>query len=213
MGEPTVSAAGMRLVRLLVGNPPRTITELMEATGVTRTAVTEQLNELVAAGFVRRHTERLSGRGRPRHLFSTTDAALTWLFVSHQRLVVPAMWQAIEEVGGVKLTHKILRRVAHLLAEYYQKRVTGRTPEQRLRQLVEAFREEGGLVEVCDNDGNLVMRKRSCPFISMLDAKQNICAIDLEMMSRIIGAPVVRTACRHEGDPCCTVEIARPGQN
>jgi len=213
MGEPTVSAAGMRVIKLLVGNPPKTITELMDATGVTRTAVTEQLNELVGAGFVRRHTERLAGRGRPRHLFSATDAALTWLFVSHQRLVVPAMWRAIEEVGGAKLTEQVLRRVAQLLAEHYQQRVNARTPKQRLRQLVEAFREEGGLVEVCEDDGHLAMRKRSCPFISMLDENQNICCVDLEMMSQIVGAPVVRTACRHDGDPCCVFEIACPRQN
>lgn len=52
-------------MKLLVGNPPQTITDLIRAAGVTRTAVTEQLNELVAAGFVERSMERLSGRGRP----------------------------------------------------------------------------------------------------------------------------------------------------
>ena len=61
--EALVSQAGMRIVRLLVGRPPQSVTDLIEAAGVTRTAVTEQLNELLAAGFVERTTERPMGRG------------------------------------------------------------------------------------------------------------------------------------------------------
>ena len=38
--EAAVSEAGMRIVRLLVGNRPRSVADLIEATGVTRTAVT-----------------------------------------------------------------------------------------------------------------------------------------------------------------------------
>jgi len=36
----TVSPAAMRIVRLLVGSRPKTVAELIEGTGVTRTAVT-----------------------------------------------------------------------------------------------------------------------------------------------------------------------------
>ena len=95
MSHVTISTAGLRVMKLLVGNPPQTISELIRAAGVTRTAVTEQLNELVAAGFVERDTERLPGRGRPRHLYKATQAALVLLFASNQRLVVPAIWKAM----------------------------------------------------------------------------------------------------------------------
>ena len=56
-------------------------------------------------------------------------------------------------------------------------------------------------------EGQLVLYKRSCPFISMLDEHQSICCVDQEMMSEVVGRPVRRTACRHEGAPCCTFEI------
>ena len=90
----------MRVVKLLVGHPPCTISELIDETGVTRTAVTEQLNELMASGFVERTVEKLPGRGRPRHRFSATKAALVLLFANNQQLVVPAIWKAIDEIGG-----------------------------------------------------------------------------------------------------------------
>jgi DeoR family suf operon transcriptional repressor len=207
MADATVSAAGLRIVKLLIGNQPQTVSDLIQSTGVTRTAVTEQLNELSVAGFVERSVERLPGRGRPRHLYKATDAALLLLFASNQRLVVPAIWEAIYEIGGNELKNKILKKLSRILAEHYNKKVTAKKPEDRFRQLMEIFTDEGGLLEVAEEDGQLVVYKRSCPFISMVDDKRSICTVDLEMMSQVVGRNIRRTACRHEGDPCCKFEI------
>jgi predicted ArsR family transcriptional regulator len=209
MAHTTISAAGMRIIRLLVGNPPRTVAELIDATEVTRTAVTEQLNELVAAGLVERGTERLPGRGRPRHLYKATDAALFLLLGKNQRQVVPALWKAIEDIGGEDLILKVIRKLSRNLAEHYNRRITAKKPEERLRQFSELLAEEGGLVETATEDGQLLMHKRSCPFISAADEKRSICNTDLEMMTSIVGRPVRRTACRYEGAPRCTFEITR----
>jgi len=206
--EATVSAAGMRIVRLLVGTPPKTVAEMIRATGVTRTAVTEQLNELVAAGFVERTTERLPGRGRPRHLYSATRAALLLLFASNQRLVVPSLWRAIDQVGGEDLTQKVLECASADLAEYYSRRITGTTPEERLQQLCQLLENEGGIVEVQeDENGQLIMRRRSCPFISMFEESRAVCRVDKQVLSLVVGAPVEQKASRHDGAPCCTFEL------
>lgn len=198
----------MRIVKLLVGNRPLTVADLIAATGVTRTAVTEQLNELVAAGFVERTTERLPGRGRPRHLYSATTAALLLLFASNQRLVVPAIWQAIRDLGGEPLLRQVVQRVTTIIADHYRPRITGQTPEERLRQVNDLLTEEGHLVEVYeDAEGHLVLRKRTCPFISMFEESRTVCDVDIDLMTQIVGVPVQRTMCRHDGDPCCAFAI------
>jgi predicted ArsR family transcriptional regulator len=201
--EALVSAAGMRVIKLLVGNPAETVADLIKATGVTRTAITEQLNELVAAGFVERSTERLTGRGRPRHLYAATNSALLLLFASNQQLVVPAMWRAIQDVGGTKLTEQVLNHVSRSLAEHYRRRITAKDPERRLKQMTELLREEGVLVELEEENGQVLLRKRSCPFFSMLDEARHVCCVDLAMLTAVVGRPVHRTACRHDGAPCC----------
>jgi DeoR family transcriptional regulator, suf operon transcriptional repressor len=208
MPDATISAAGLRVIKLLVGTPPQTVSDLIRAAGVTRTAVTEQLNELVAVGFVQRSTERLSGRGRPRHRYKATDAAMTLLFANNQRLVVPAIWRAIREIGGDELNNKVLKRVSRAMAEHYNTKITARAPRQRLRQLVDLLTAEGGLIAVVEDDkGQLALYKRSCPFISMVDEQRSVCLIDQEVMNAVVGRPVRQTACRHEGAPCCTFEI------
>lgn len=209
MPDVTISSAGLRVMKLLVGNPPQAISDLIEAAGVTRTAVTEQLHELTAAGFVERTTERLPGRGRPRHLYHATQAALVLLFASNQRLVVPAIWRAIGEVGGEALTGKILKRISRALAEHYNSKITAKKPRERLRQFIDLLTAEGGLIEAVEDDrGQLVLYKRSCPFISMIDERRSVCYIDHEVLSAVVGRPVRQTACRHDGAPCCTFEIA-----
>ncbi len=209
MTDATVSAAGLKIVKLLVGNPPYTVADLIQAMGVTRTAVTDQLNELVAAGFVEQSAERLPGRGRPRHVYKATNDALLLLFSSSQRLVVPAIWKAICDIGGDQLKGKVLKKVSRILAEHYNAKVTAKKPEDRLRQLMSVLIQEGGILEAVEEDGKLVVYKRSCPFITMIDENYTICTIDLDMMSQVVGRTVLRTACRHEGDPCCKIEIQK----
>lgn len=205
--HPTVSPAAMRVMKLLVGQPPQTVAHLIDATGVTRTAVTEQLSELMAAGLVERGTERLPGRGRPRHVYTATNVALRLLFANRHDLVVPAMWRAIEELGGEELTRKVLKRVSHELADHYKRRITAKAPQRRLAALAGLLRREGALVETFRRRGRLVMRKRSCPFISMLDEHHLVCCVDAAMMAEVVGRPIRRTSYRHEGAPCCTFEI------
>jgi len=203
-----VSAAGMRIVRLLVGSRPKSVLELIEAAGVTRTAVTEQLNELLAAGYVERTTERPAGRGRPRHVYAATNAALLTLFASNQRLLVPAMWEAIAHAGGSQLKRKVVRRVSRTMANHYKPRITGKTPEERLRQMGRLLCEEGSVVDIEENgNGEMVIRKRACQFLSMFEDTRSVCCVDQEMLRLIVGAPVRRTTYRHDGDPCCTFAI------
>jgi predicted ArsR family transcriptional regulator len=202
----------MRIVKLLIGRPPITVASLIRTTGVTRTAITEQLNELLAAGFVQRTTERLTGRGRPHHLYSATKNALLLLFASNQQLLVPAIWQAIADLGDEDLVKRVERHVARTMAEHYRPRIHGKTPAQRLEGMMRLLNDEGGVVEVQqDAEGQLVLYRRSCPFFSMFEERTKaVCSIDQEMIAEIVGVPVRRTTCRHDGDPCCSFAIVSP---
>ena len=205
--ELSISTAAMRVVRLLVGNAPQTVNDLVDRLSVTRTAVTEQLTELLGAGFVEKTIERLPGRGRPRHLYRATDAALVLLFASNQHVVVPALWKILDEIGGAALTNQVIERLSAAMADHYRARITAEDPEQRLVQFSEVLADEGQVVEVTEAEGRLVLRKRSCAFISMFECTGKVCQVDERLLHQIIGAPVRQTACRHQGDPCCAFEI------
>ncbi len=207
-----ISPAAMRIVRQLVGKPPHTIAELMASTGVTRTAIMEQLNELTAAGLVQRSMERLSTRGRPRHRYCLTPAALQQLFSGNQHLLVPAIFQAIRELGGDALRRKVIKRVARILSDHYAKQLDAAEPAERLVQFCRVLEQEGGVVELVDSaNGSNILRKRNCAFISMFEPARTVCAIDREVLSLLLGTSVEQTSSRHEGAPCCEFRIDSTG--
>lgn len=213
MPEALVSPAGLRIVRLLVGKHPQTISELIQAIGVTRTAVSEQLNELVAAGLVVRTMERLPGRGRPRFLYAATHDALLLLFSRGPELVIPSIWRAIDQTGGRDLTKKVLKRATQSIADHYRPRITGRTIRERLHQIAEVWAEEGHLVDVIeDEQGRLLLRKRSCGFVSMFEETRTICSLDMDVIAALAQASLRRVECRHDGDPCCSFEVIPAGK-
>ncbi len=209
----TITPAAMRVMKLLVGRPPQSVGELISETNVTRTAITEQLNDLVDAGFAERTFQHCVGRGRPRHRFAATPAALLLLFANNQQLVVPAIWKAIDQIGGDALMQKVLRSVTRQLTDYYRKQITASDPKARLEQFAAILEQEGGLVDVVAKDGRITFRKRSCAFISMFEGKRHVCEIDVEMMSAITGCPVRQTLCRHDGDACCQFVLETRSRN
>ncbi len=193
-----------------MGTPPQTVSDLVEAAGVTRTAIMGQLNELVAAGLVEREMKHCAVRGRPRHLYRATSAGLQ-LFANHWA-VIPAIWRAIAHVVGDEALEEVLKSVAHELAKHYSRRIDAEDPLERMRQLIELFRESGELIDMDEESGQPLVRKRSCAFVGLHDHDRKVCCVGQEMMSEVVGRPVRRTACRYEGSPCCTFQIFQDEQ-
>jgi predicted ArsR family transcriptional regulator len=208
MADAIISASGMRLLKLLVGNPPQSITEMMDSMEVTRTAVTEQLNELVRAGFVEREPEHLSARGRPQYLYKATNIASLILHAQRHCQVVPTIWRVLEDIGGAELVSKVRTKVAKALADQYLPKITAKKPEERFRQFSKLLNAEGDLTEVSTSGGRMKLHKRSCAFLRLVDEEQTICCLDQELMTFIVGKSVCRVDSRHEGACRCTFEIA-----
>ena len=99
----------------------------------------------------------------------------------------------------MKLTRDIHKRTSRKVAEHYCVRINARGP-RAAAQLVAILEEEGGVIELAEGrDGELVIHKPSCPFITMFEDRRSVCCVDEEMMGYVVGAAVRRTACRHDG--------------
>jgi Predicted transcriptional regulator len=203
----SISAVGTRIIRLLIGQPPKKMSELIEATGVTRTAVSEQLNELIASGYVRQNLERLSGRGRPRYLYSATESALKNLFDNYQSILVPATWRAIKKHCSGDVVAEVCDDISTELADYYNQRIHSSRPVDRLQEFTELVCHHGHLGNCRTENGQLEYDMLSCPFASMYDESGIVCEIDRAMLSKIVKSPMERICCRLEGAPCCVFRM------
>lgn len=206
--RPLVSEAGMRIMRQLIGQPPQTMTQLIDVLKVTRTAVSEQLSELTAIGYVGQTLVHCGGRGRPRFSFSATELAMRRLFEGNQDIVVPAMWRSIRRHFDDEAVEKIAHDVAVEIARQFTKQMKGKSYRSRMKEFVDILVRTGRLAEYHEKKNGVEIRKFNCPFISMADETGTLCRIDRLCMQIIVGnkelAPVKLTSSRHDGNSCCT---------
>lgn len=201
-----ISPAAYRILRLLVGKPPQSIAQLTKASGVTRTAVIEQLNELMAKKYVEREVDKGPRRGRPRHLYTSTPLALDRVFPPSRHLLSSLM-QAIEACGGVELRDGVFAQLANILAVRYLPELAGLESTERLERLVQILRSEGAVVDLEVVDGHLSLRERSCPFVGLVDEDRAACEMEQQLLSGLIGSPVIRTECRLDGCNSCVFQL------
>lgn len=141
-------------------------------------------------------------------MYAFIPAALPLLFSSHQQLLVPAIWKAIRDIGGRELVCEVIKYSAAEMVKHYQPRITGRTAEGRVLQMAKLLEEKGHIVEVeCDEQGVIVLRNRSCPFISMLDKGRFVCRVGFLTISKLCKCRLRQVASRLDGAPCCVFEI------
>ena len=207
MNQTNVTPAAMRIVRTLAGRPPQTMSDLIEATRVPRTAVTEQLQELVSGGYVERQLERV-GRGRPRYLYSVSERALSTLFRNNQQLVAPALLQALAEVADRDTFQRVIQRVTELMADHYRQDITAPRAAERLEQLADTLRGEGVLVDLDRDSQGWILHERTCPFLGLPGKDRTICELETRMFSEVIGQPLELAACRLDDCPGCTFRLA-----
>ena len=206
----TVTEAGMRIVRQLVGRPPLRVTDLMAVLNVTRTAISEQLNELISAGYVSQTQERCDGRGRPRYLFSVTELAMRNLFEGPRDIVCPAIWQSILQRTDPEAAESIRRDVAKTLADFYNDQLFESSPKKRLKEFVFLLHRQGRIAELTESGTIVKINTLSCPFFSMVEDTGSICMIHLSALQMILGNEVtVRRVAHRDQDthPCCIFQI------
>ncbi len=210
MSDMYITSAGMRIINLLVGQPPQAIAEMIDNLNVTRTAITEQLSELIEAGYVERTVEKLSSRGRPRHRYGVTDLALTMLFPGFQGRVVPSIWKHLEQNCGLVVAEKIQDAVAADLAASFRRLVDGGTIEDRVTQLCDALKDRKvAALSRTNNSGKIELVLKTNPFISMQDGTDRYNKIATKMIGEILHATVKMTSSRMSGSFCDVFEIEK----
>ncbi len=208
--RPSISESGMRIMRLLIGHPPQTIVQLIESLNITRTAVTEQIDELILSGYVERTIERCPGRGRPRYLFTATKLAMRHLFEGNQDIVVPAIWRSVKKHFGDAAVVTVCHDVAMEVAQTFINQISSEHPKDRMKEFVNILLCCGRLAEFHEKNGVAEIRKFNCPFVSMTDGTNTECFIDHLAMQKIVNAPLEVSRSRHDGHPCCTF-VLLPG--
>lgn len=203
------SSRGKLIVVLRRGT--HTVDELAAALGVTDNAVRPHLSRLERDGLVTQHGVRRSGArgGKPASTYSLTADA-DELFPKAYAPALRALLDVLAEHLPAADVDRLVREVGRRLAAEVASTQGGRTGGWRARvdAAVVALNDLGGLAEVEDRQGSVLIRGYSCPWAAIAPAHLEACLMAEALLGAIVGAPVTEQCDRSQPARCCFVLTA-----
>ncbi len=205
---PEEGTPGRQIIDLILRHGPLTIAELIAHIGVTATAVRQQTDRLVSEGWLTR-AQRRGGPGRPAHVLSISDETRR-LFAQQSDELSALLVEQIVESHGPDTAQELLRAVGRRLASRSRAVVGDGATEQRMRRLAELMNRQGMLVDACCSEQGVKLNVYTCPYPELAGQHREICEMERETMSELVGHEVALSHCMQDGHRCC--EFSVPAQ-
>ena len=179
----------------------RTVEELAHSQGLTNNGVRAHLAVLERDGIVRqRGSVRRGSGGKPAYVYELTPKAED-LFTKAYEPTLRRLLDVLDERLGAEDTDALLRAVGRDLAE--GKTVPTDGTRARLEAAVAVLNELGGLTQLEERDGALVIQGYSCPLAALTPDHPEVCRMAETLVTEVAGVPVYERCDRGERPRCC----------
>jgi predicted ArsR family transcriptional regulator len=184
----------------------QTVDELAVEVGLTNNGVRAHLATLERDGLVTQQgsVRSSNGGGKPAYVYELTQEA-EGLFPKAYEPTLRQLLDVLSDQLGPEESEALLRLVGRRLAGEHPARSDG--AHARLESAVEALNELGGLAELEERDGALVIQGYSCPLAGVTTDHPELCRMAETMIAELAGVPVHECCDRGERPRCC-FEIA-----
>lgn len=173
-------------------------------------AARQQVQKLVAAGWIEGRQEAASGVGRPRQNWVLTDAGNRRFPDAHAQLTAQLLGSVRQIFGAEGLDRLISQREAEARV-VYQQTCTGKTLPKRLEQLAQIRTAEGYMARVERDGQDWMLIEDHCPICVAARTCQGFCRSELQLFQDIIGPEASVTREQHllAGATRCAYRITR----
>ena len=173
-------------------------------------AARQQVQKLVAAGWIEGRQEAATGVGRPRQNWVLTDAGNRRFPDAHAQLTAQLLGSVRQIFGAEGLDRLISQRETDARV-VYQQTCTGKTLAKRLEQLAAIRTAEGYMARVERDGQDWMLIEDHCPICVAARTCQGFCRSELQLFQDIIGpeAKVVREQHLLAGATRCAYRITQ----
>ena len=186
------------------------VDELAPATGLTVSAVRQQLDGLQRDGLVA-YRQRRTGPGRPRHLYHLTPAADGL----YPRAYAELTNELLDYVGDAQpeLVDEIFRRRRQRRIDNARGRVAGKDFVDKINELTAILDSDGYLAEaIAEPDGSFLIIEHNCAILGIALRYGQACGTELDFIRTVLPeAQVERIAHMVQGASNCSYRI-RPSK-
>ncbi len=202
-GERFLASTRGQVVQLL-RRGEATVGDLADRLELTNNGVRAHLATLERDGLVQQAGKR-SGVRKPETLYALTPGA-EQLFPKAYHLLLNQLVDVLSKRLSPDEIQELLREVGRSLAAGLPPPDEQADLQQRAGAALEVLQSLGGLAEVHEVDGQLIIRGFSCPLAAAVGRHPEICQLAEALLSEVVGAPV-REACDRDGAPRCVFSL------
>ncbi len=180
----------------------RTVEDLARALDLTDNGVRAHLAVLERDGIVRQRgsVRRSSGGGKPAYVYELTQEGED-LFPKAYEPTLRWLLDILSERLGPDESEARLRSVGRRLVE--GKTVPTDSTRARLEAAADVLSELGGLAELEEQDGTLIIRGYGCPLAAVTPDHPEVCRLAEALVAEVAGVPVHERCDRSERPRCC----------
>ncbi len=183
-----------------------TVRDLAHVMRLTPTAIRQHLTVLERDGMV--DTSEVRGRvGRPALVYRLSDRA-EGLLPNNYFALANLLLEEIRAAEGLDGEMRLLRRVAGRMVSDNAYRVEGLPLGRRVQGVAELLRAQGCEVRVeHGEDGSFLLRECTCPYTRVARAHHEVCALEFDMVRRLLGGEVKLVSSLLRGDDSCSYRV------
>lgn len=197
------NTATNQIIEHLQRHGQATLKELERLLDLSTTAAREQIVHLQRAGLVTSSTAR-RGQGRPHNVYVLTDKARNQSPKSYDTLIATLLCEIAAEEGVGRLK-ALLERVSQRLADQYAVHITGDELAQRMIELRGALEQRGIPADVSPQGDSITLF--TCPYFGIVQEHPEVCAMERQMLERVIGGHVVLEQSIRQGFHSCRFAV------
>jgi len=195
----------LQVLETIKNQQQATVLSLADTLGLSPISIRHHLTSLQAEGLIKVDIDR-QGVGRPRHLYSLTEAALRY-FPNNYHMLLERLLDEMKALLSEEQIQGIIDGLAAKVASRYGALPPHGTLDERLSHLVDILGEEGFMAEVQRVDDKTVLAALNCPYQHVGQRHPEVCRIDHSLISSILGMDVQQTSCLLQGGRTCTFSV------
>ncbi len=200
----SMSSTHDRVLQALLTHPRITIDELAEEVGINPISIRHHIASLQAEGLVTTDEER-HGVGRPRYVFSLSEAGVEKFPTRYVRLMVRLLEQ-LKETMPSAMINQIFTQMAQDLAKDFARttNLDNLSMEQKLELMKTMLHQEGFNIEWERQGNQFQIVETSCPYYHVGQDHPEVCSVDQALISSVLSMTAEKTKCILNGDSHCT---------
>lgn len=179
----------------------RTVEDLARELGLTHNGVRAHLAVLERDGIARQRGVVRRGSGKPAYVYGLTPRAEE-LFPKAYGPVLRGLLDVLAERVGSEGTEVLLRAVGSRMADG-RGVPAGDGVRARLEVGVAVLNDLGGLAELEEHDGTVLIRGYSCPLSAVVPGHPGLCRMTESLLNELTGVPVRERCDRGDNPHCC----------